>query len=117
MIPRRGLLAGLGALLAAPAIIRTPGLLMPVRPTLGPLWFGVDMASGPDITVLSRAIDAALARRMVPFVDADGAEYYIALGGNPAVRRVYVSDQHEVTDQAHRRPLFGDWPVGNSELS
>ena len=32
MIQRRGLLAGLGALLAAPAIIRTPGLLMSVRP-------------------------------------------------------------------------------------
>lgn len=32
MIPRRVLLAGLGSLLAAPAIIRTPGLLMPVRP-------------------------------------------------------------------------------------
>lgn len=31
MLQRRGLLAGLGALLAAPAIIRTPGLLMPVR--------------------------------------------------------------------------------------
>lgn len=30
MIQRRGLLAGLGVLLAAPAIIRTPGLLMPV---------------------------------------------------------------------------------------
>lgn len=30
MLARRGLLAGLG-LLAAPAIIRTPGLLMPVR--------------------------------------------------------------------------------------
>ena len=29
MMQRRGLLAGLGALLAAPAIIRTPGLLMP----------------------------------------------------------------------------------------
>lgn len=36
MTPRRGLLAGLGALLAAPAIIRTPGLLMPVRPVLAP---------------------------------------------------------------------------------
>ncbi len=40
MIPRRGLLAGLGALLAAPAIIRTPGLLMPVKPP--PLVMGVD---------------------------------------------------------------------------
>lgn len=28
---RRGFLAGLGAALAAPAIIRTPGLLMPIR--------------------------------------------------------------------------------------
>jgi hypothetical protein len=48
MIPRRGLLAGLGALLAAPAIIRTPGLLMPVRP---PLWIGVDIATGADRTM------------------------------------------------------------------
>lgn len=31
MLSRRGLLAGLGAALAAPAIIRTPGLLMPVK--------------------------------------------------------------------------------------
>jgi len=49
MIPRRGLLAGLGALLAAPAIIRTPGLLMPVRPP--PLVVGVDLAlPGRDFT-------------------------------------------------------------------
>lgn len=32
MISRRGFLGGLAAALAAPAIIRTPGLLMPVRP-------------------------------------------------------------------------------------
>jgi hypothetical protein len=31
MISRRGLITGLIALVAAPAIIRTPGLLMPVR--------------------------------------------------------------------------------------
>ena len=31
---RRGFLAGLGAILAAPAIIRTPGLLMPVKPAI-----------------------------------------------------------------------------------
>lgn len=30
-LPRRGLLTGMLGLLAAPAIIRTPGLLMPVR--------------------------------------------------------------------------------------
>jgi hypothetical protein len=42
MLQRRGLLAGLGALLAAPAIIRTPGLLMPVRPVLMGMDFGKD---------------------------------------------------------------------------
>ncbi len=31
---RRGFLAGLGLLVAAPAIIRTPGLLMPIKPQL-----------------------------------------------------------------------------------
>lgn len=31
MIPRRGFITGVAALLAAPAVIRTPGLLMPVR--------------------------------------------------------------------------------------
>lgn len=35
MLGRRGLF-GLGAALAAPALIRTPGLLMPVRPALSP---------------------------------------------------------------------------------
>lgn len=30
-LPRRGLIRGALALLAAPAIIRTPGLLMPIR--------------------------------------------------------------------------------------
>jgi hypothetical protein len=45
MIQRRGLLAGLGALLAAPAIIRTPGLLMPVKPPLVVVT-GVDWGSG-----------------------------------------------------------------------
>lgn len=51
MLQRRGLLAGLGALLAAPAIIRTPGLLMPVRPVLEPVIWGVDWgAAGGDFT-------------------------------------------------------------------
>lgn len=31
---RRGFLAGLGAALAAPAIVRTAGLLMPIRPAI-----------------------------------------------------------------------------------
>lgn len=35
MLQRRSLLAGFGLALAAPAIIRTPGLLMPVRAMRG----------------------------------------------------------------------------------
>lgn len=35
-LARRGLLAGLGLALAAPAIIRTPGLLMPGKPLRTP---------------------------------------------------------------------------------
>ena len=37
MIRRRSFLAGFGALLAAPAVIRTPGLLMPVKPVVRPV--------------------------------------------------------------------------------
>jgi len=32
MLARRGFIAGLAAALCAPAVIRTPGLLMPVKP-------------------------------------------------------------------------------------
>lgn len=38
-ITRRGLLTGIIAAAAAPAIIRTPGLLMPIRPLI-PTWDG-----------------------------------------------------------------------------
>lgn len=44
---RRGLLAGLGFLAAAPAIIRTPGLLMPVK-VERPEPFLVLLIDGPD---------------------------------------------------------------------
>jgi hypothetical protein len=47
MTRRRGLLVGLGALLAAPAIIRTPGLLMPTsRWGLDPMWLA--LVENPD---------------------------------------------------------------------
>lgn len=47
MIQRRGFLAGLAAALAAPAIIRTPGLLMPVKRVLVPNGAGAPfMANG-----------------------------------------------------------------------
>lgn len=53
MIHRRGFLTGLGALLAAPAIIRTPGLLMPVRPALVPRYDMIGDDFTPDSTLLS----------------------------------------------------------------
>lgn len=57
MIPRRGLLAGLGALLAAPAIIRTPGLLMPVRPVLAPVLVGMDVGRDEGTGFWWRLVD------------------------------------------------------------
>jgi hypothetical protein len=55
MMRRRGLIAGLGALLAAPAIIRTPGLLMPVKPVvLGRMLWpepGTGYSAGDIITI------------------------------------------------------------------
>ena len=44
-LSRRGLLGGMLAALAAPAIIRTPGLLMPVRPLVRGHWSGEFLTS------------------------------------------------------------------------
>ena len=60
MIKRRGFLAGLGVLLAAPAIIRTPGLLMPVK---APLIVDVDEYYLPFSPTLSEIVTAALRHR------------------------------------------------------
>jgi hypothetical protein len=47
MIKRRSFLLGLGAI-AAPAIIRIPGLLMPIKPFREPFWvFGRDQYNEP----------------------------------------------------------------------
>jgi len=49
---RRGFLTGLGAaLVAAPAIVRA-GSLMPVKTMIEPVYFGWDLASGPDYTAM-----------------------------------------------------------------
>ena len=56
MLARRGFLGGLGALLAAPAIIRTPGLLMPVKPVL-PLGLTLEQYANE---ILAPAIDAGV---------------------------------------------------------
>lgn len=57
MIARRGLLAGIGALLAAPAIIRTPGLLMPVKALEMP---ALDV---PPYPTLSKIVQTTLRNR------------------------------------------------------
>lgn len=57
-MPRRGFLAGLGVMLAAPAIIRIPKLLMPIGRTLPELM-------GPMFEVT----DASGARYLVPLID------------------------------------------------
>lgn len=66
---RRGFLSGLGAMLAAPAIIRTPGLIMPVRPMIKARQIGVTymgfetvMPTGQlgDLSELWRAIEVSI---------------------------------------------------------
>ena len=122
MIARRGLLAGLGALLAAPAIIRTPGLLMPVRPVLGAA-IGVDLGpvkftTGLKPTLLpwshpywaaikSIAVETWLARTNA--LDRDGR-------GNQWAHEEWNVARNEGTDGAQRRLLFGDWPVVDSKF-
>lgn len=56
MLKRRGLLGGLGAILAMPAIIRTPGLLMPMKalsfepdmPPLEQMGWGIEFDLSPE---------------------------------------------------------------------
>lgn len=51
MINRRSVITGLAAAFAAPAIIRTPGILMPIKPLLLPeqVIIPVDVAVIPNI--------------------------------------------------------------------
>ena len=66
MLNRRSFFAGTAALLAAPAIIRTPGLLMPVKKIPSP-WMSYGTGSGlvdlgdtpsfPHFTILNRGKD------------------------------------------------------------
>ena len=84
MIHRRGLLAGLGALLAAPAIIRTPGLLMPVRPVVVSL---DELLNADDLNKIWN-------------------DWYSQVLANLS------REQHEVTERSRvewRREMFGDY--------
>lgn len=106
MIPRRGLLAGLGALLAAPAIIRTPGLLMPVRPVLGAA-IGVDL--GPVKFTTGLSLYAGLKPTLLPW-----SHPYWATIKSIAVETALA--RNEGTIEAQRRLIFGDWPVVDSKF-
>lgn len=46
-LSRRGFLAGLIAAAVAPAIIRTPGLIMPIKPALTTGPYVIDTTAGP----------------------------------------------------------------------
>ena len=105
MIPRRGLLAGLGALLAAPAIIRTPGLLMPVRPLREPILIALDF--GPpagDVLMFQRWI--AQAARDVEFITGCNAEM---LGASSRART-------GVTTETQRQQALTKWHVLDSKF-
>lgn len=121
MLRRRGLLAGLGALLAAPAIIRTPGLLMPVRPLREPLWVGVDWASGPSTSVTWTAPASGVFEFKVHAV-FDGKTVDITdmlplrTGGNETWHSEPLNNQNDGTIPAQKRLLFGDWLVVDSKF-
>ena len=83
LIRRRGLLAGIGAMLAVPAIIRTPGLLMPVKPAaLEPVIVGADFGRpGGDKTYIVILGDA--------YPEMGGAEHFLGMfQGSPLYGRL-----------------------------
>ena len=79
MIGRRGVLGGLlASALAAPAVIRTPGLLMPVKPVRPAVWwwpsenptcYWVD-GTPVSLETFHRSLQAHLQRRWNPVIDA-----------------------------------------------
>jgi hypothetical protein len=64
VIQRRGFLTGITALLAAPAIIRTPGLLMPVR-----VWERQPRLTATDILGMQRVNDDAFRAALSAVLD------------------------------------------------
>jgi hypothetical protein len=118
MIPRRGLLAGLGALLAAPAIIRTPGLLMPVRPAvrrggdpmLRAYWVQEDDWSGPpdaDGFIRPKTLYRQAALIYGEFDWGDDNRKALL-----PIERLRTN----VTLRTHQKQVFGNWLVGNSKF-
>jgi hypothetical protein len=64
MTSRRAFLLGLGAALAAPAIIRTPGLLMPVRKVVAPQMEYLDLGNGAGLEYGVELNEATLLQAM-----------------------------------------------------
>lgn len=83
MLSRRGLLGGLLAAVAAPAIIRTPGLLMPIRPLLEDE--AEDIGGGLPHSDLYRELAAITRRACVPafykqYLDAERFYQAVLMG-------------------------------------
>lgn len=78
MLQRRSLLAGLGLVLAAPAIIRTPGLLMPVRRPLA-------AGGGMHISAVDGAFQVFDAQGNLVFSLA-GSGTFVVPGGTASIR-------------------------------
>jgi len=106
MIPRRGLLAGLGALLAAPAIIRTPGLLMPVKPVRELVLAGLDWGAEPAqlITYVQTMSRKEFNARYVAIDE-------FATISNEAWHSLSERERTDDTDRAQRWMNFGSSPV------
>lgn len=110
MIQRRGFLAGLGALLAAPAIIRTPGLLMPVRPVVTLVLAGVDFGKDNETIVFCStpsSMENGLFWRRWMDLTAKDVDYItgcsLEMLGTPS------REQSSAAIEERRRLIFGDW--------
>lgn len=119
MIPRRGLLAGLGALLAAPAIIRTPGLLMSVRPALEPVIWRLTLPSYGYVEWTQREFEAATiavdakrrAARMV-----DWRMRMVEILRNPTVLAINPMDYVIGTNRSQQGGDFVELPAPDLQL-
>lgn len=102
MIERRGFIGGLIAALAAPAIIRTPGLLMPVRsfdPIVGPIYpNGPYKTFSDELAMVTRA--ALVPSLFVQIMEA--ARPYHA----PAYRTLPRQALPDPTQPRHTMPLL-----------
>lgn len=107
MIQRRGFLTGLGALLAAPAIIRTPGLLMPVRPVVVT---ATDLERDEGMSVFfstpATSENGLFWRR---WMDLTAKDVDCITGCSLEMLGTPSREQSSVAIEERRRLIFGDW--------